>query len=150
MPFGFALQAIPLRYGVMLGGFAEWLGATILGYGVSKTIQKGVAEAEDPACWACSFCDSNMSVYALGMLAALMGACCFLVSATYFRYKQYILKVSTTGDAAATEVSRTRGKVSTTFCTTESTPLAHGPSVRGPRGGAHASPTCSMLELFVL
>ena len=32
--------AISLRAAVVLGGFGEWLGATLLGYGVSDTIKK--------------------------------------------------------------------------------------------------------------
>jgi len=75
--------AISLRRAVLLGGFCEWLGATLLGYGVSSTIQKGVADIDDPDCWACGYCDSEMSVYALGMLAALIGAALFLCLATF-------------------------------------------------------------------
>ena len=75
--------AIPLRRALLIGGFGEWLGATLLGAGVSNTIQKGVSHPEDPACWACGYCDSRMSVYAVGMLAALIGACVFLLLATF-------------------------------------------------------------------
>ena len=72
-----------LRYAVLIGGFGEWLGATALGYGVSGTIQKGVADTDAPECWACGYCDSKMSVYNVGMLGALIGAACFLLLATF-------------------------------------------------------------------
>jgi sodium-dependent phosphate transporter len=75
--------AIRLRYALLLGGAAEWLGATLLGQGVSNTIQKGVSQTDDPDCWACGFCDSRMAVYAVGMLAALLGAAVFLLAATF-------------------------------------------------------------------
>lgn len=83
--------AVPLKVAVLLGGFAEWLGATLLGYGVSGTIRKGVAKMDDPRCWACGYCDSAMPVYQLGMLAALIGATFFLLIATFAK-----LPVSTT------------------------------------------------------
>jgi sodium-dependent phosphate transporter len=75
--------ALGIRSAVVLGGFAEWLGATLLGYGVSGTIRKGVADTDDPECWACGYCDSAMPVYQLGMLAALIGATFFLLLATF-------------------------------------------------------------------
>ena len=75
--------AIGLRRGLLLGGFGEWCGATLLGYGVSGTIQKGVADTDAPECWACGYCDSKMSVYNVGMLGALIGAACFLLLATF-------------------------------------------------------------------
>mmetsp|Transcript_20021 Transcript_20021/g.46209 ORF Transcript_20021/g.46209 Transcript_20021/m.46209 type:complete len:547 (-) Transcript_20021:328-1968(-) len=74
--------AIGLRHAVLLGGCGEWLGATLLGYGVSDTIKKGVAKLDTPECWACGFCDSGMAVYAVGMLSALLAAACFLLLAT--------------------------------------------------------------------
>ncbi|EOD28854.1 putative inorganic phosphate transporter, partial [Emiliania huxleyi CCMP1516] len=74
--------AIPLGLAVTLGGFGEWLGATLLGYGVSDTIKKGVASTTDPACWACGYCHSGMAVYAVGMLCALLAAAIFLLLAT--------------------------------------------------------------------
>ena len=83
--------AIPLRRALLLGGVGEWLGATLLGAGVSNTIQKGVSHPDDPQCWACGYCDSRMSVYALGMLAALIGASVFLFAATFCK-----MPVSTT------------------------------------------------------
>ena len=75
--------ALPLRHALLLGGMGEWLGATLLGQGVSNTIQKGVSHTDDPACWGCGFCDSRMSVYAVGMLGALIGAAVFLLAATF-------------------------------------------------------------------
>ena len=83
--------AIKLRYALLLGGLGEWLGATMLGYGVSSTIRKGVSHTDDPQCWACGNCDSLMAVYAVGMLAALIGAACFLAAATFWK-----MPVSTT------------------------------------------------------
>ena len=77
--------AIGLRRGLLLGGVGEWLGATLLGYGVSGTIQKGVADTDAPECWACGYCDSRMPVYAAGMLAALIGATFFLLLATFVK-----------------------------------------------------------------
>jgi len=76
-------KAISLQKAVILCGFFEWLGATCLGSGVSSTIQKGVSEVNDPACWACSFCDSETSVYMAGMLGALIGASVFLQLASF-------------------------------------------------------------------
>ena len=67
---------------MLISGLAAWLGATVLGYGVSKTIQKGVASTDDPHCWACGYCDSGMAVYAAGMLSALIAASLFLLAVT--------------------------------------------------------------------
>jgi len=76
---------------VVLGGFGEWLGATLLGYGVSDTIKKGVADTNDPDCWACGYCDSGMAAYTMGMMSALMAASFFLILATFAK-----MPVSTT------------------------------------------------------
>ena len=83
--------AISLRAAVVLGGFGEWLGATLLGYGVSDTIKKGVADTNDPDCWACGYCDSGMAAYTMGMMSALMAASFFLILATFAK-----MPVSTT------------------------------------------------------
>lgn len=89
--------AIPLRWACIIGGLMEWLGAVTLGYGVSKTIQKGVAPLVTPqdcpvaTCWSCGHCDSNMPLYGLGMLGALIGASFFLFLATFTK-----MPVSTT------------------------------------------------------
>jgi solute carrier family 20 (sodium-dependent phosphate transporter) len=55
------------------------LGAVTLGYGVSDTIQKGVSDIEDSECWACGYCDSQISVYQGGMFGALVSAAIFLL-----------------------------------------------------------------------
>ena len=83
--------ALSLRYAVLIGGVGEWCGATALGYGVSGTIRKGVADTDSAECWACGYCDSKMSVYNVGMLGALIGATFFLLLATFVK-----LPVSTT------------------------------------------------------
>jgi len=83
--------AISLRKACLLGGLAEFLGATFLGAGVSSTIQKGVASVLDEDCWACGNCDSRMAMYQFGMFAALCGAAFFLLLVTFFA-----LPVSTT------------------------------------------------------
>lgn len=84
-------KAISNKTACLLGGIANWLGAVTLGYGVSSTIQSGVAKVTDEGCWACGYCDSQISVYALGMLAALFGAAFFMFLATH-----YAMPVSTT------------------------------------------------------
>jgi sodium-dependent phosphate transporter len=84
-------KAISCRTACLLGGVANWLGAVTLGYGVSSTIQSGVAKVSDADCWACGYCDSQISVYALGMLAALFGGAFFMFAATH-----YAMPVSTT------------------------------------------------------
>jgi len=76
-------RALPLRWAVLLGGIAEWFGAIALGYGVSKTIQKGVSKPDDPDCWACGYCNSSISVYMLGMMCSLIAATCFLALACF-------------------------------------------------------------------
>merc|ERR1719228_392555 len=76
-------DAIGTTKAVMLCGIFEWLGATCLGSGVSSTIQKGVSAVNDPDCWACSYCDSETSVYMGGMMGALIGASVFLQLASF-------------------------------------------------------------------
>jgi len=76
-------NAISLQKAVILCGIFEWLGATCLGSGVSSTIQKGVSAVNDPDCWACSYCDSETSVYMGGMMGALIGASVFLQLASF-------------------------------------------------------------------
>lgn len=48
------------------------------GYGVSDTIQKGISDIEDKSCWACGYCDSNMSLYSVGMFGAGLSASLFI------------------------------------------------------------------------
>lgn len=83
--FGTAVgsRAINMRWALFIGGVANWVGSITLGYGVSDTVQNGVSDVSDPDCWACGYCDSQMSVYTVGMLAALLGASVFLAVATW-------------------------------------------------------------------
>lgn len=75
--------AIRPRTALLVGGIAEWVGAVLLGHGVSSTIQKGVSPVDDPDCWACGYCDSKMALYGLGMFCALASASIFLLLATF-------------------------------------------------------------------
>jgi len=75
--------AIGLRAACLLGGVGEFLGATLLGEGVSDTIQQGVSPLTDPDCWACGYCDSKMATYVWGMYAALCAASLFMLIVTY-------------------------------------------------------------------
>jgi len=83
--------AISVRNAVMLGAVFEFAGATTLGFGVAKTIQKGVSKVTDEDCWACGFCNSKMGLLVGGTAGALAGASSFLMLATYLS-----LPVSTT------------------------------------------------------
>lgn len=73
--------AISLRWGCFVGGIMEWAGALAIGYGVAKTI-KGIADIEDPSCFACGYCDSAMSLYMIAMFSALFAAALFLLLAS--------------------------------------------------------------------
>ena len=73
--------AIPLIAATLLGGVMEFAGATALGYGVAKSI-KGVAKVSD-TCWQCGRCDTEMSVYIVGMFSALAAAGIFLMIASF-------------------------------------------------------------------
>ena len=75
--------ALPLLPAVILGGAMDWLGAVTLGYGVSGTIRKGVAEPEDPECWACGQCNSRMTLYMGAMMCALFAAAVFLMLCSF-------------------------------------------------------------------
>jgi len=77
-------NAIQLKYAVIIGGIFEWIGATSLGHGVSKAIQKGVSKVTVKDCWACGYCDSEMGVFMGGMFGALVGASAFLLLSTRF------------------------------------------------------------------
>jgi len=76
-------KAISVKYACIIAGLMNWAGAVSLGYGVSSTIQKGVAKVNDPDCWACGYCDSDVALYAVGMFGALCGAGIFLLLATF-------------------------------------------------------------------
>lgn len=71
--------ALPLLPAVVIGGAMDWLGAVLLGYGVSSTIRKGVAAPEDPECWGCGRCNSRMTLYMGAMFCALFAAAVFLM-----------------------------------------------------------------------
>lgn len=72
-------RAISVGYAVMLCGLFEWGGATALGHGVSMTLQKGVTTLEEPKCWACGFCNSQVTLAMGGFLCSLIGASFFLL-----------------------------------------------------------------------
>ena len=74
--------AVSVTAAVLLGGVCEWLGAVGLGYGVSKTI-KGTSKTDDARCWACGYCDSEMSLYMVAMCASLAAAAVFLMLVTF-------------------------------------------------------------------
>ncbi len=50
-----------------------------------------MADVKDEHCWACGYCNSQMSVYQVGMFGALIGASVFLLLATFTK-----MPVSTT------------------------------------------------------
>lgn len=50
---------------------------------MSDTIQKGVSEITDEDCWACGYCDSKFSVYAIGMFGASLSSAIFLMIASF-------------------------------------------------------------------
>jgi len=76
-------QAVSLRTAVLVGGIFEWLGASLLGYGVTETLQMGVSGLRNKDCIACGYCNSQMNEYAVGMAGALTAATVFLLLATY-------------------------------------------------------------------
>ena len=53
--------------------------ASALLAGVSDTIRKEITDVQAPTCWACGYCDSKMSLYMLGMSAALLATAVFLI-----------------------------------------------------------------------
>lgn len=75
--------ALPLLPAVVTGGVFEFLGAVLLGYGVSSTIRKGVASPDDPECWACGRCDSKMTLYMAAMFCSLCSAAIFLMICSF-------------------------------------------------------------------
>lgn len=83
--------ALPLRFAVVIGGIFEWIGAMALAYGPAKTVTKGSTDRDDPECYACSYCDSNITSYGVSMFAALLAGGLFLLIATFSK-----LPVSTT------------------------------------------------------
>jgi sodium-dependent phosphate transporter len=75
--------AAPLRVACLVAGFMNWAGAVLLGYGVSNKLQKGISDLSDPECWACGYCDSEISVYAAAMFGSQTAAATFLSLATF-------------------------------------------------------------------
>jgi solute carrier family 20 (sodium-dependent phosphate transporter) len=65
-----------------IAAFFELLGAVTLGRGVSEKLQEGVSDITDKNCWACGYCNSQISVYDLGMLGSLISGAIFLLIAT--------------------------------------------------------------------
>jgi len=78
-----ASGAVGLRKACIVAGLMNIIGAVTLGYGVSDTIQQGVADIDDPNCWACGYCNSRMTIYAIGMFGALIGSSIFLGLSTF-------------------------------------------------------------------
>mmetsp|Transcript_31793 Transcript_31793/g.90301 ORF Transcript_31793/g.90301 Transcript_31793/m.90301 type:complete len:633 (+) Transcript_31793:106-2004(+) len=75
--------ALPLLPAVLTGGIMDWLGAILLGYGVSGTIRKGVASPDDPSCWGCGRCNTKMTLYMTAMFCALFAASIFLLLCSF-------------------------------------------------------------------
>lgn len=46
---------------------------------MSDTIRNEITDVQAPACWACGYCHSKMSLYMLGMTAALLATAVFLI-----------------------------------------------------------------------
>ena len=82
--------AISMKRGLLIGGIFEWLGATLLGTGVSDKLQQGVSRFNDPNCVACGYCNSQVYNMSAGMFGALTAAGLFMTLATI-----YSLPVST-------------------------------------------------------
>ncbi len=61
------------------------------GFGVQTKLQESVSPVTDSNCWACGYCDSKISEFSVGMLAALLAASIFIFIATVLK-----LPVSTT------------------------------------------------------
>jgi sodium-dependent phosphate transporter len=78
-----ASGALPLVPATITAGIFEWAGAVLLGYGTSNKLQKGVSDLEDPTCWACGFCNSQISTYSAAMLGTQMATGIFLLLATF-------------------------------------------------------------------
>lgn len=49
---------------------------------MAKTI-KGTSKTDDPECWACGYCDSEMSLYMVAMMSSLFAAALFLLLVTF-------------------------------------------------------------------
>ena len=75
--------ALSLKQAVVLAAVFEFLGAFIVGSNVSETVRKGIF---DPAELTGIYGDKASLVLACGMIAALMAAGTWLLTATYFHW----------------------------------------------------------------
>ena len=127
--------AISLQRAVLIGGLMDWLGAASIGAGahhlsatsaglstpprgpcltrmacagVSNTIRKDVTDIQSPECWACGYCDSRMSLFMLGMAAALLATAVFLILSSVTA-----MPVSTTHAVVGAVVGMTAAATST-------------------------------------
>ena len=83
--------AIALKKALMIAGICELLGAVTLGRGVSSKLQESVSDVTTDSCWACSYCDSRISQYQMGMFSSLISCGFFLMLACVYK-----MPVSTT------------------------------------------------------
>lgn len=54
----------------------------VLGYGVSNKLANSISDIADEECWACGYCNSRVSIYQIGMFAALVSTAIFLLLAS--------------------------------------------------------------------
>ncbi|TMW69116.1 hypothetical protein Poli38472_001272 [Pythium oligandrum] len=85
--WGTVIHSFAIRFqpAVILGTIFEVLGATTIGYGVSGSIQTGITKLQNPDCFACGYCNSSMTLYYMGMMAALISASIFILAATMLK-----------------------------------------------------------------
>jgi len=78
-------KALSIRKAIIVAGIFEFLGATLVGVHVTRTLQYGIVNPYEPVFLA------NPYIYIYGMLAALLAAAIFVTISTY-----YSLPISTT------------------------------------------------------